>query len=206
MSAPRCRRASATARQFRRRSSAVPITATVANGPGNPKDFVGLFCPATGNQAPLIWRYLDGSTTLPATGLESGTVTIDLPGPGGLCNVRFMLNGGSTVLAASETFDLPSVPLEMNVLTPSMSPQAPIDLAVLNAPGNASDWVGLYTVGAGDASWHQWMYLNGSTHAPGSGFAAATLRFVAPSPPGTYESGCSSTTATRGPAPAHPSR
>jgi chitinase len=98
-----------------------------------------------------------------------------------------MLNGGSTVLAASETFDLPSVPLEMNVLTPSGYPQAPIDLAVLNAPGNASDWVGLYTVGAGDASWHQWMYLNGSTHAPGSGFAAATLRFVAPSAPGSYE-------------------
>ena len=31
------------------------------------------------------------------------------------------------------------------------------------------------------------MYLNGSRHAPGSGFAAATLRFAAPSTPGTYE-------------------
>ena len=81
------------------------IIATVANGPGNPKDLVGLFCPATGDQAPMIWRYLDGSTTIPASGQESATVTIDLPGPGGLCNVRFMLNGGSTVLAASETFD-----------------------------------------------------------------------------------------------------
>ena len=85
----------------------------------------------------MIWRYLDGTTTVPATGLESATVTIDVPGPGGLCNVRFMLNGGSTVLAASETFDIPSVPLEMNVLTPSVYPHAPIDLAVRNAPGNA---------------------------------------------------------------------
>jgi subtilisin family serine protease len=163
------------------------ITATVANGPGNPKDLVGLFCPATGDQAPMIWRYLDGSTTTPASGQQSGTVTIDVPGPGGLCNVRFMLNGGSTVLAASETFDLPSVPLEMNVLTPSVYPGAPIDLAVLNAPGNASDWVGLYAVGTGDASWYQWMYLNGSTYPPGSGDAAATLSFVAPPAPGNYE-------------------
>ena len=164
------------------------IVATVTHGPGNPKDLVALFCPATApDHAPLIWRYLDGTTTIPANGVESATVTIDLPGPGGLCNVRFMLNGGSTALATSETFDIPTLPLEMEVLTPSVYPVAPINLAIRNAPGNARDWVGLYAIGAADTNYTGWMYLNGSQFAPGSGFAAATLSFAAPSAPGTYE-------------------
>ena len=164
------------------------IIATVANGPGNPKDFVGLFCPATSaDDAPMIRRYLNGTTTIPAAGLESATVAIDLPGTGGLCNVRFMLNGGSLALAASETFDIPSVPVEMNVLTPSAYPQSPLDLEVRNGPGNSADWVGLYAAGAANTQYTQWMYLNGSTHVPGSGIPHATLRFTAPSTPGTYE-------------------
>ena len=74
----------------------------------------------------------------------------------------------------------------MNVLTPSVYPRAPIDLAVLNAPGNASDWVGLYAVGAGDTSWYQWIPERIKAGA-GSGDAATTLRFEAPPAPGTYE-------------------
>ena len=98
-----------------------------------------------------------------------------------------MLNGESTVLAASETFDLPSVPLEMNVLTPSVYPNGQIDLEVRNAPGHAWDWVGLYEAGADDHDHSGWFYLNGSRNAPGSGYASADLSFVAPATPGTYE-------------------
>jgi len=60
-------------------------------------------------------------------------------------------------------------------------------VTVTDGPGNTTDWVGLFALGAPDGAYLTWQYLNGSTSPPVSGVQAATLRFGGPTVPGTYE-------------------
>ena len=79
---PQCARLHGIAR------SVIPggtINFTVANGPANRADWVGLFATASSN-AYVAWSYLNGLETLPATGL-SGVIeyspgVVVSPGPG----------------------------------------------------------------------------------------------------------------------------
>jgi hypothetical protein len=77
------------------------VTATVANGPGNTRDWVGLL--ATGAPAAnyLQWQYLNGTQTAPPSGLSGGTPTFTMPLTPGTYELRFFLNGSYTVLATS---------------------------------------------------------------------------------------------------------
>src|SRR5204862_2327768 len=43
-----------------------PITVTLANGPGNPMDWVTLGATSAADSAYLAWKFLNGSTTGPA--------------------------------------------------------------------------------------------------------------------------------------------
>src|SRR5207249_11523141 len=55
------------------------ITATVANGPGNPTDWVTFGLTTAADSGYVAWKYLSGSTTPPATGLTSATVQFTAP-------------------------------------------------------------------------------------------------------------------------------
>lgn len=59
-------------------------------------------------------------------------------------------------------------------------------VTVANGPGNSTDWVGVYAVGAGAKNYLDWKYLSGSKSA-GAGRTSATLSFTMPSTPGDYE-------------------
>jgi len=74
------------------------VTATIANAPGTPGDWVGLY-DANGN--PVQWQYLNGSHSLPAAGVSGAVVAFALPAPG-IYQVR-LFNGIYALVAASGT-------------------------------------------------------------------------------------------------------
>src|SRR5207247_5302768 len=55
------------------------ITATVANGPGGPFDWVTLGLVTASDSGYVAWKYLNGSTTPPATGLTNATIPLIVP-------------------------------------------------------------------------------------------------------------------------------
>jgi hypothetical protein len=79
------------------------VSATIANGPGNSLDWVGLFAVGAPPASYLRAAYLTGTLTPPVPGLTGGTVTFTLPLTPGTYEVRFFLNDSFTVLATSPT-------------------------------------------------------------------------------------------------------
>ena len=82
-------------------SPGAPVTVTVANGPGNPSNWVMLAAASAADSSYLTWQHLNGSTIPPATGLTSATLTFTAPTTPGTYNFRFM--AGTTKLATSAT-------------------------------------------------------------------------------------------------------
>jgi hypothetical protein len=75
-------------------------------------------------------------------------------------------------------------------LTPSTltaAAGAMVQLMVANGPGNRTDWVGLHRLGTGSTGYYSWTYLNGIQSPPQIGLTSATLSFVMPPTPGSYE-------------------
>src|SRR5207248_2569539 len=72
------------------------ISFTVANGPGNARDWVTFYCPAsTADNGYLDWAYLNNTKVPPASGVTSATVTFTAPTTvGQTCNARLMVNDG----------------------------------------------------------------------------------------------------------------
>src|SRR6185295_14818598 len=55
------------------------ITATVANGPGNPLDWVTFGLVTAADPGYVAWSYLNGLSTPPATGLTTATLQFTAP-------------------------------------------------------------------------------------------------------------------------------
>lgn len=77
-----------------------------AGDPVLPKDWIGLYTPT---QAPTStsqsWRYLNGTKTAPATGVQSGSITLPML-PAGSYIARFFANDAWTPLAAEIPFTI----------------------------------------------------------------------------------------------------
>src|SRR6516164_9919266 len=74
------------------------ITVAVANGPGNPTDWVAIYNAGdTNNSNHLSWVYLNGTQTAPATGVKSATVTMTAPNTNGSYEARFYANDTYTL-------------------------------------------------------------------------------------------------------------
>jgi hypothetical protein len=154
------------------------VTVTVANGPAHVGDWVALY--AVGDTAYLSWKYLNDTTTLPATGLAAATVALAMPATPGSYVVR--LHWGATLLATSETITVTSP-----MLTVSATAAAPLGIVtatVANGPGHVGDWVGLYA--AGGTTFLDWRYLNGTQTLPTTGVGDGTVGFTMPATPGSY--------------------
>src|SRR5574337_893553 len=59
-------------------------------------------------------------------------------------------------------------------------------LTLTNGPGNAQDWIGLYTISSPDNTPLDWLYLNGSKTPPPSDVTSAVLSFAMPGVSGSY--------------------
>jgi hypothetical protein len=165
------------------------VTATVANGPGNAWDWVGLY-PVGASSAlanRVAYKFLNGLGTAPASGVTGATLTFVLPSAGRY-EARFFLNNSLTVLATSGSITVVVPPTIALSATTALTGQT-VTATVANGPGNAWDWVGLYPVGASSALANRvaYKFLNGLGTAPASGVTGATLTFVLPTSAGNYE-------------------
>ena len=162
------------------------VTATIANGPGNAGDWVGLYAASDPDSTDLAWNYLNGSRIRPATGVTDATVAFTLPMTPGTYNVRFFLNDSTTRLAISATITVTVSQSSVTVSATTVSAGGTVTATVANGPGNAGDWVGLYVASDPESTYVAWSYLNGSRTRPATGVTSATLAFTLPMTPGTY--------------------
>ncbi|PYR41436.1 MAG: hypothetical protein DMF93_08280 [Acidobacteria bacterium] len=154
------------------------VTATVANGPGTPGDWVGLY-DANGNN--VAWRYLDGTQTLPAAGSANASVVFTLPTTTGAFTVR-LYNAQYTWIATSQAVTTTTATVTVN--TTVAVPGDTITATVANGPGTPGDWVGLYDANGNPV---QWQYLDGTQTLPAVGTPNATVTFTVPHTSGTYD-------------------
>ena len=119
------------------------ITVTVANGPGNPLDWVAIY-PAgdTNNHDHLSWVYLNGTQTAPSTGVKSATVTMTAPNTNGSYEARFLAANTYTILA-SVTFSVQGAAIPIGITfspaNPTMPDNAPAGAVIATANVTMSD-------------------------------------------------------------------
>jgi len=74
----------------------------VANGPGNPRDWVGLYTADGPDLYEIRLKYLNNKTVPPGSGLTSATLKFAAPRTPGRYNFRFFRNGTYDRLAVSQ--------------------------------------------------------------------------------------------------------
>jgi hypothetical protein len=81
------------------------VTVVVANGPANPKDWVGMVAVGAPNvQGSILqWMYLNGQGTAPPTGMSDATLGFTAPATTGSYEFRLYINDTFTVAATSNT-------------------------------------------------------------------------------------------------------
>lgn len=155
------------------------ITFTFARGPGNAKDWIGIYhegvTPSAGSTA---YKYVD-NTTVGNTGLTDGVVTFDtglaIPGKW----VAYLLENDDYTVLAQESFEVVLTGNSIVTLTPDHQhylPNDPIQIAFDGGPGNPTDWIGVYKPGQrpGPVQSTDWRYVGG-TQTAGAGLTSGTI-------------------------------
>ena len=145
-------------------SAGATISATVANGPGNPGDWLGVYAVGAptvyGN--PPSWKWLstdDARGSIPpAPGVTAGTVHLVVPKQAGQYEVRFFSNNSFTLGATSAAITVqitapPPVPTSVTLTPASLSlpDNSPIGTPASTAAVAMSDgstFAGALTIGA----------------------------------------------------------
>jgi hypothetical protein len=165
------------------------ITANVSNGTGNRRDWLAVYCPSTSPDSSYIeYRFLNGLTTPPATGVTAATVSFSLPlniAAGSSCDVRLFYNNSMSRLSRSGAVVISTTPVSITTSTPTVNPGGVISVTITGST-YPSDWAGLMPAAGPDSNYLQWWYLNGLKTMPAAPVANATVQFTAPSTPGTY--------------------
>ncbi|MED5381855.1 MAG: immunoglobulin-like domain-containing protein [Verrucomicrobiota bacterium] len=163
-----------------------PIEVAFGNGPGNPKDWVGIYRPDAipGSAAAPAWAYVNGSKTA-GQGRTDGTVVFDEVLPSGNYVARLFENDSYKQLA-SAVFSIAEPP---GVTTGSDTylPGDSITVQFANGPGNPKDWIAVYRPDMVPAKVPSllWAFVNG-TQTAGEGLAAGTVTFADGLPAGAY--------------------
>lgn len=155
------------------------IIVTFSEGPGNPKDWVGLYKQdmVAGDVDSLAWFYVNG-TKSSGDGLTEGELTFpDGMTDEGYYEARFFEDDGYTLLAKS-TFAVGDVGPGVKTDKSSYTPGEAITVDFFVGPGNPKDWVGLYKVDMvpGAVGSLAWFYVDGTT-ASSDGIESGTLVF-----------------------------
>src|SRR5580704_3704524 len=143
-------------------SAGATISATVANGPGNPGDWLGVYAVGapTGTGNPPSWKWLSTddarNSVPPAPGVTAGTVHLVVPPQAGQYEVRFFPNNsfslGATSAAITVQITAP-VPTSVtltpaSVSLPDNSPAGTPVSIVAVAMSDKSAFAGMLTIGA----------------------------------------------------------
>jgi hypothetical protein len=165
-------------------SAGATIAATVANGPGGPGDWLGVYAvgSASGPGNPASWKWLstdDARNSIPpAPGVTAGTVHLVVPAQAGQYVVRLFLNNGFAVAATSAAITVASIaspPVPTSVtLTPasvSLPDNSPVGTPVSTvavATSDGSVFAGTLKIGV-----NTMVALSGSTVALARALTAA---------------------------------
>jgi uncharacterized protein (TIGR03437 family) len=170
-----------------------PAAVTVSDGPGNPTDWLTLAVTGSPDGSYIDWRYLNGTTVPPASGVSGATVTFTAPVAAGTYEARLFAANSTGRIATSGpiTVTAPTATLAIDGIAPptpvSVTAGALISLQIAGGPGNTTDWVTLAPSGSAMTTYVAWQYLNGLLTPPASALTGATLTFLAPATPGTFE-------------------
>jgi hypothetical protein len=147
------------------------MTVSFTNGPGNPKDWIGIykFGNVPGSTPSTLWFYVNGTQTA-TDSIRNGKVTF----PTGLHTegnywVGLFEDDGYNLLKA-DSFRVkegqPRVMTNKNTYTIGDS----IIVSFKNGPRNPTDWIGIYKVGdiPGPTPSTLWLYVNGTQSATDS--------------------------------------
>ena len=154
------------------------VTATIANGPGNPGDWVALYAM---NGTLVDWKFLNGAQVAPATGMAAASVPFTMPAAAGTYVVRLFANDSSMLIAESATV---TANVTLTVSAATALPGTTVTATIANGPAMAADWVGLYPIGT--STLLDWKYLNGTRTLPATGLGNATVSFTMPMIEGSY--------------------
>lgn len=167
-----------------------PISVMFEAGPGNRKDWIGIYPEGVepGSVASTLWLYVD-NTQDGNTGLKQGMVTF----PSGLnlagSYVAFLLlNDVYTKLAETAFRVIDPGETHVRLSSRIFSPQETLMVGFTNAPGNPKDWIGIYPEGRepGNGNSLLWGYVDG-TQTGTTGLSQGSLLFVLGLPnPGKY--------------------
>ncbi|MBX3748056.1 MAG: hypothetical protein KF833_22335 [Verrucomicrobiae bacterium] len=159
------------------------IVVAFADGPGNPKDWIGVYPieVVPGSVPSTLWRYVDGTGSGGGhLGLHEGSITF----PNGLSlagdwTVFLLLNDGYTELAHHTLSVVDPATTLVRSSRRTYGVGEPIEISFLNGWGTPTDWVGLYregqTPGPGTPA-TLWFYVGGTRTAT-EGLTDGTLDF-----------------------------
>jgi hypothetical protein len=131
-------------------------------------DWIGLYSPGAADAAYQEWVYVSCSKT-PAGALSWGSCAFVLPSAQavGDYELRLFANNAFTRLAASNAFTV-QAGTSLSAAPTNVSPGAAVTARWNGiATATATDWLGLYTPGAGDMAYQDWTYVS-CTKTPGS--------------------------------------
>ena len=156
------------------------IIVTFSDGPGNPKDWVGLYKQdmVAGEVDSLAWFYVDGTQT-GSEGLTEGELVFpEGMAEEGIYEARFFENDGYTLLA-KVIFTVGDIGPTVQTDKSTYLPGEPITVDFLVGPGNPLDWVGLYRedMVPGSVGSLVWFYVDGTTTGS-EGIESGTLTFA----------------------------
>jgi uncharacterized protein YegP (UPF0339 family) len=155
----------------------------VSNGPGNRNDWIALASVGSAPTSYLDWQYLNGTRSLPATGLTSATLTFVIPQTMGQYEFRFFAGNVQVATSPVVTTITPTIA----VSTVSAAPGASVQVTVSDGPAYRGDWVALAKVGSTISTYLDWKYTNGTRTMPATGVSSAVLTFTMPLAAGSYE-------------------
>lgn len=163
---------------------------TFADGPGNPKDWIGVYAEdvVPGSTPATRWDYVDDSRN-GAQGLKEGQVNLPGLSAAGNWTAHLLLNDGYTILNQTN-FTVVDIGTPLVRLPRSTSTKSTFAVQFFNAPGNTKDWVGIYkegqVPGAANTTSTLWAYVDG-THNGTIANTEGTLTFTGGlATPGNY--------------------
>lgn len=166
------------------------IVATFGGGPGNTKDWIGIYPEGVvpGSQSSTAWRYTD-NTQAGSVAITDGSVTfasgMNSPGP---WTAFFLINDNYDIAAQANFTVVDETTALVRRDKRSYQPAEPITLSFTNGPANPKDWVAIYPEGVvpGSQGSTRWIYVDG-TQSGSTGLSSGAVTFASGlTAPGRY--------------------
>ena len=176
------------------------MSVAVANGPGNPTDWMGVCnagVPISSTQcdgAGYSWDYLNCTQRAATAGVTSATCSLSAPNVAGYYYAGFFSNNTYNVLASApfqvtvQSQTSPSITVDCNPCTAGST----VTVTVANGPGNSTDWMAICNGGTPSNAncngvGYAWAFLNCVQGPASPPLTAASCVLGVPQANGDYQ-------------------